>query len=64
MKVRLNFKTPGVLDQISEDRNEEEQREVCGKLEKWIRWGEYVTIEFDLENGTAKVEECGGRQCR
>ena len=39
------------------------QRDVYDNLtkfaEKWVKWNEYVTIEFDTEKGTATVVPCG-----
>ena len=65
MKVSVTFKTPdavneaveealqGATDQFVETRATELKR----KLSKWINYGEYVTIEFDLEDSTATVLE-------
>ena len=30
--------------------------DICDRLGKFIRFGEYVSIEFDLEKGTAEVK--------
>lgn len=38
------MKTPDVLDQV--DDLELEAKE---KLEEWIKYGEYVTLEYDTE---------------
>lgn len=32
---------------------------ICGQLSAWVRHGEYLTVEFDLEAGTARVVEAG-----
>lgn len=51
MKVRLSFKTPGVEDQLTE-----EEREYYDEvLQKFLRYNEYVTLEFDTETNTAIV---------
>lgn len=66
--LKLTFKTPDVMDQVdvqslfldldnndtfeSREHLEEHIRE---KLSKWIEYGEYVRIEFDLDKGTATV---------
>lgn len=31
------------------------QEEIEQKLEQWVVFKEYITIEFDLKEGTAKV---------
>ena len=41
------------IDMIGEMRT----AEIKQKLSKWITYGEYVTIEFDLDAGTATVKE-------
>ena len=51
MKFSLTFKTPDVTDQL-EDAEAERAREF---LKKWLEYGEYVTIDFDTEAGTAEV---------
>lgn len=61
-KIRLTFKSPDSLAYALsclhleyEDLTDEEKEEIEGKLTKWIRYGELITIEFDLENNTATV---------
>lgn len=51
MKVQLTFKTPDVTDQL-EDQDTPEIRE---QLEKWLQFGECITIEFDLDTDVASV---------
>jgi hypothetical protein len=51
MKIRLTFKTPDVLEHLSDEDNEQ-CRAVIGKF---IKYEEYVTIELDSENGSATV---------
>ena len=64
MKFRVTFKDPdGVTDALCDaglvDRSgytDEDQGElVSERLEKFIRYGEYITIEFDIDSGTATV---------
>ncbi len=67
MKIKLTFKTPDVLDQLNtrayndndfiDDETAEQIRHTSVLLSKWIKWSEYLTVEFDLENQTAKVLE-------
>jgi len=47
--VTLSFKTPDVLDEVDEEYRD--------ALKKWVEYGEYVHIDFDLDAGTAKVRE-------
>ena len=53
--MKVSFKTPDVLDYALEDIPEDDREAIKKKLAKWIRYGECVTIDFDLENGTAMV---------
>ena len=52
-----------LVDEGKWDENEAEYLAEClgeefsKKFEKWIRYGEYVTIDFDTEAGTATVQE-------
>lgn len=55
-----------LLEQLPAEEREEEddaylleelEEDLKEKLSKWIEYGELVTIEFDLEAGTAKVLE-------
>ena len=57
MKIQITFKDPDAVMNAIEDHNEDikSQEDVEKKLQKWLRWGEYVDIEFDLTKGTAKV---------
>ena len=56
MKIQVTFKSPDAVNDALEDQDLTEQREeIKKKLQKWLRWGEYVDIEFDLTKGTAKV---------
>jgi hypothetical protein len=59
MIISLTFKTPGVVDWIAGgyDLNEEQEEEIKEFLGKWVKYEEYVTIDFDTEVGTATVRE-------
>jgi hypothetical protein len=70
MKLTIGFKTPDAIeyaldeyrdysDGSDEGRelDEEEKETAKDKLGKWIRYGESVTIEFDLDKMTAKVDK-------
>ena len=39
-----------------EDLIETRSEKINDKLDKWIKYGEYVSIEFDTEAGTATVQ--------
>jgi hypothetical protein len=52
---RLQFKTPGVIDILKEDYDEEQIEEIKQFLENYILYDEYITIEFDTIDRTAKV---------
>ena len=64
--IRITFKTPDAVDGavdnlleftggLDEDEREALREESKEALQKWIRYGELITIEFDLKAGTAKV---------
>jgi hypothetical protein len=66
MILQVTFKTPDVLEEIEEHRLRDEEEEGFNKKNyvsdedwKWInsfvKWGEYVTIEFDTIERTTKV---------
>jgi hypothetical protein len=67
MKVSVTFKTPdAVADALDRELNikglndyeaEELLEQYQEKFEKWVKYGEYVTIDFDLDAGTASVQE-------
>lgn len=42
-------------EEAQEDKRIELTEEAKDFAEKWVKWGEYVTIEFDTEAGTAVV---------
>ena len=51
MKVRVMLKNPD----IDMDLSQEEYDAVKPLLDKYLTFGELVTIEFDTEKGTAEV---------
>ena len=55
MKFQLTFKTPDVLDQLHEVIDDDEQIEADQLAKKFLRYGEYITIEFDSEIQSATV---------
>lgn len=68
MKIRITLKDPdGVSNSVDEAAkqnvyegdNEQELENVKERIETiisdWIRWGEYVTIEIDVDTGIARV---------
>ena len=58
MKFSISFKTPGVLDYLTEDGlSEEEADEAKEFVEKWVEYGECISVEFDTEKETATVQE-------
>ena len=70
MKLTIGFKTPDAIEYALEEYRdysgesddgegltEEQKEEAKEKLEKWIRYGESVSIEFDLDKMTAKVDK-------
>lgn len=62
MKVDIVFKTPDVVDSVLKENDiidEEQQEDTKEKLRKWIKYDEYVTIQIDLEAGTAIVLPVG-----
>ncbi|MHC4649006.1 MAG: hypothetical protein ACYTBJ_26425 [Planctomycetota bacterium] len=57
MKITVTFKTPDVLEYALEDVPEEDRDMVEDKCRRWVKHGEYVTIQIDIENDTATVIE-------
>lgn len=54
----------GLLEALSEDDSEANyfleasiKDEVKRDLSKWVSYGEYITVDFDTEAGTAIVKE-------
>lgn len=73
MKIRLTMKTPDAIDYAIDDAIEnahipvedvEDVKDILrGKLAKWLRYGEVLSVEFDIslevdnDEATAKVIE-------
>lgn len=55
MKIEVTMKTPDALYYALEDV--ENKEEIESKLEKWFRYGEMVTLVYDIEKDTLEVEE-------
>ncbi len=55
MKFVAIFKTPDVLQHSTEDMTEEQREQSIECMERFVRFGEYIKIEFDTETNTAKV---------
>jgi len=60
VKIKLTFKNPDAIDiALSEidgitDEKKDQARDV---LSRWIKYGEYITVEVDTEMGTIIVCE-------
>ncbi len=55
MKFTATFKTPNAIEFATEFMSFAQLDEAKATAEKFVRNGEYVTIEFDTETQTAKV---------
>ena len=57
MKFTITFKTPGALDDLDASRklSPDDLERAKALVEKYVRWGEYLSVEFDIEDGTATV---------
>lgn len=58
MKFQVTFKTP---DAVSEALSDLDDQTIIDRLEdfasQWVKYGEYVTLEFDSVKGTCRVLE-------
>lgn len=45
----------GIDDDEREDLVESRREHLDAAVEKWIKWSEYLTVEFDTDAGTATV---------
>jgi hypothetical protein len=51
------------LDQYEMETLSESRREQLAKFaESWIKYQEYITIDFDIETGTATVRKSGRKK--
>jgi len=61
MKIKLTFKSPdavsdGILDAgISQRTNPDEYDELYEQLSEWVRYGEYIDVEYDTETKEMKI---------
>lgn len=59
MKIKVTFKDPNgphdALKAAVKGLSEEEADKVEGAFNRWIRSGEYLTVELDTEADTATV---------
>lgn len=55
MKVIVRFKTPDALYYALEGQEEEDKAAIKKVAEKYISYGECISIEFDTETGEARV---------
>ena len=53
--------TPGIDEEEREAIAESRCRKIREQLGRWLKYGEYLTVEFDLLAGTATVKEVRGR---
>jgi hypothetical protein len=54
MKIKVNLKCVGADQQVQENCNETIARKL---LDKWFEWDEYIEIELDTEDLSARVVE-------
>lgn len=55
-KLRVTFKSPDAVDMALQQIQDEEKRdEAENVIRNYVQYGEYVTIEFDIETGEATV---------
>lgn len=57
--VRESLALSGLSESEREAVEEIRKEEVRDKLSKWLKYGEYLEVEFDLDAGTATVIPCG-----
>lgn len=62
MKVSVTFKTPDAVNDVIEEYagiwTDEEEERLKKLVERFVKYGEYITVEFDGEEGTATVVPC------
>lgn len=57
MKFSLTFKTPDVTDQLNDIEDAEDRAKAESMVEKFLEYGEYITVEFDTESQSATVKK-------
>jgi len=64
-KITVMFKTPDTITEAieesishitDEDAKEEARQDIAKKLSKFVKWSEFITIEFNLDSNTATVQ--------
>lgn len=55
MKITLTFKTPDVADDALEDLDDKQRGKAETAIAKYVEYGEYASIEIDIDTGEAKV---------
>jgi hypothetical protein len=71
MKIRMGFKTPDAMDDAIKEAVDAEMEKLKpdqqdvdaddlayeAKLtcSRWVKWGEYITVEVDTDKGTCEV---------
>lgn len=55
MKFIAIFKTPDVLEHTTQDMNRDQTKIAVECMERFVRFGEYIKIEFDTKTNTARV---------
>jgi len=63
MKFTVTFKCPDAVQEAidmalkwSDDPEDDDLRDACEDVsEKFVQWGEMVTVEFDTDGQTARV---------
>lgn len=59
MKLQINFKTPDAtyypLKEFKQDHTPEELESMENLIKRFVKYDEYVKIEFDTQSQTAKV---------
>lgn len=58
MKIRLSFKTPDVIGSTLEHmdiHDPDEKMDIADACKKFVKYGEYLTVEIDTQTGTAVV---------
>ena len=51
----MTFKDPNALDMSCDGHTDTEREKMKAFAERFLRWGEYISIEFDTKTGTATV---------
>lgn len=55
MKVRLQFKDPDYCFEIEGVDDKDVTEEQRDEIAEWLRWNEYLCVEFDTKTGEGKI---------